>query len=257
MADNPNSLISSDVMQRIGEVVRGKAKALSRSSTISNAIVVETVPPTKTGQVGIKLVVRNVPYARAMEYGSGTHSQRNFLSPKQKMMKGTYEIKPKNPNGVLAFHWDKADPIRLQINRQKRASKLVHSDPETVAYYQDIARRERGEYMADWVVKKEKKATFKRVEKIWSGGDMAKYGTYSRLVADKSGKYVGRTSDGKYLFNYVDHPGIKAVNSEKGYMRPALAESKDDILKLISEDALKNVKLKIRAIFSRPGGINK
>jgi len=55
----------------------------------------------------------------------------------------------------------------------------------------------------------------------------------------------------------VLHPGIRAYNSGKGYIREAFAQSLPKIKEDLSEDAQKSLKLKIRAVFSRPGGVNK
>ena len=176
MADNPNSIVDDATMKKIGEIIKSKAKGLSPSSRIDAALVVEMIPPTKTGQTGVKLTVRGVPFARAMEYGSGTHNVRKFQSKRQTSPTSTIEITPKNGKKFLVFDWDKAEGYGMK--------NPVH-------------------------------------------------------------------------LTRVDHPGIKAANEGKGYMHPALEASRQEISALIGENAMDNLRLKIRAVFSRPGGINK
>lgn len=58
-------------------------------------------------------------------------------------------------------------------------------------------------------------------------------------------------------FKSVMHPGVEAANNGRGYMREALVQSRSYIRETILKDASDNIKLKVRAIFSRPGGQNK
>lgn len=66
---------------------------------------------------------------------------------------------------------------------------------------------------------------------------------------EKKGNFVKRKS--------VLHPGIRPYNQGRGYMREALAQSKDKITEEVGQDAVKQLRLKVRTIFSRPGGKNK
>jgi hypothetical protein len=172
-------------------------------------LVVEIAPPTKTGQTGVKLTVRGVDFARAMEYGSGIHNKTKFQSKRQASPKGRILITPKTKK-ALAFKWDVADRELLRQTRIKyfQADKKAYEMP----------------------------------------------GVSSRGVPSFMGE---SQTDDRLLFNWVMHPGIEAANKGKGYMRPALEAARPEISKLIGEDAMKNLKLKIRSIFSRPGGVNK
>ena len=46
-----------------------------------------------------------------------------------------------------------------------------------------------------------------------------------------SPKFVGIGRGGKYLFRYVDHPGVEA----RPYMKPAIEENKEEMKRLIGE----------------------
>jgi len=261
-----NTLVDDETINSLAEYVRNRAAQLAPSfvSKYIDSVVVERTPTGKLGFL-VRVDLGKIPVgdkakaARALEYGSGIHSTRNFVSKGQAKLgngpKGEYKIEPKKPGGVLAFHWEKADFIRLEINRQKRASKLVHNDPELVASYENIRKNEYN--YKDFAVRKEKHTAFRIASGMWKGGEYAKYGTYARLVADKTGKYVGRTKDRKYLFNWVDHPGVVPYNNGRGYMRLALEDSRDHIEDVLGKDAANNLLIKFRAVFSRKGGINK
>lgn len=58
-------------------------------------------------------------------------------------------------------------------------------------------------------------------------------------------------------FMYIMHPGVEAANNGRGYLREALVQSREYIRENILQNASDSVKLKVRAIFSRPGGKNK
>lgn len=62
--------------------------------------------------------------------------------------------------------------------------------------------------------------------------------------------------DKKVAVPSVMHPGIKPYKG-RGYMREALVQSKDRIAEELGKEAADNLRLKVRAIFSRPGGKNK
>lgn len=62
--------------------------------------------------------------------------------------------------------------------------------------------------------------------------------------------------DGRMVFKSVMHPGV-APYKGKGYLREALIQSKEYIKEVVGADAAKNVKFKLRAVFSRPGGVKK
>lgn len=52
-------------------------------------------------------------------------------------------------------------------------------------------------------------------------------GTKFRGISKKSGKA---------LFNFVEHPGVKAANNGKGYLRPAITEVRKTMRREISKD---------------------
>jgi len=58
------------------------------------------------------------------------------------------------------------------------------------------------------------------------------------------------------LFNWVDHPGIPPYKG-KGYIGIAVRDAQTKISGEIGEDAASELIVKIRKIFSRPGGVNK
>lgn len=63
---------------------------------------------------------------------------------------------------------------------------------------------------------------------------------------------VSKTSDppGKALFAYVDHPGVKAANSGKGYLKPAIDKIRRQIRKEIPADVRKAALGTFRKAFS-------
>ena len=55
-------------------------------------------------------------------------------------------------------------------------------------------------------------------------------------------KFLGvSTTTGKAMFNYVDHPGVQAANSGKGYIKPAVDKVRAQIRKEIPADVRKAV----------------
>lgn len=52
-----------------------------------------------------------------------------------------------------------------------------------------------------------------------------------------SKKFIALTKEGKYLFRYVEHPGVEA----RPYMKPALTESKDNMLRMIGQPFMVDV----------------
>lgn len=178
MTDNPN-LLDDEALRLIGNYVKTKAQALAPSFVAPFITEVE-IKTNKEGDYSIKtgLDLAKIPEgnraksARAYEYGSGIHAQRNI---KSKHQVGKYiKIEPKKPGGVLVFSWD-----RVENNKNP-----VH-------------------------------------------------------------------------FKSVMHPGVEAANNGKGYLRLALTNSKEYIKEVVGKDAAKNIKFKLRAVFSRPGGTNK
>jgi hypothetical protein len=205
-----NELVDKEALNAIGKLVQNRAKSLSPSSRVANAIEMEIAPPTKTGQNAIKLTVNMikhaVPFARAMEYGSGIWARGRVKSPHQATMGGKIRIEPKNPDGVLAFPWQKANVNALKANLRKRISE-------------------------------------------------AKSVGLSAAYARKDGnKFYGEAPDGNLMFNYVDHPGILAANKGAGYMRLALKQTIEEIKGMVGANGAKNLKLKVRAKFTRSGG---
>lgn len=66
--------------------------------------------------------------------------------------------------------------------------------------------------------------------------------------------FAGIAPDGKLLFNHVEHPGVQAANNGRGYMRLSLEVNKEKINREIAKSAAEKLKLKIRSVFTRPGG---
>jgi len=58
--------------------------------------------------------------------------------------------------------------------------------------------------------------------------------------------YVGTAEDGKKLFNYVDHPGVRGVN----YTKAAEDSVRKTIRKKIAADGVQNLRLYLRSRFS-------
>lgn len=53
------------------------------------------------------------------------------------------------------------------------------------------------------------------------------------------GKFLGVSSKGKAMFRFVDHPGVAAANSGKGYLAPAFAKVRRQIRKDIPVEVRK------------------
>ena len=56
-------------------------------------------------------------------------------------------------------------------------------------------------------------------------------------------KLLGRLKDGRYKFRYVDHPGVEGTN----YTSAAIEESRDEIKDLLGREALKGLRIYLRA----------
>lgn len=65
---------------------------------------------------------------------------------------------------------------------------------------------------------------------------------WEKLSGDEPGTWYGgaklikKTQEGKAIFRYVEHPGVKAAGGGKGYLRPAIAEVRKTMRKEISKD---------------------
>lgn len=70
-------------------------------------------------------------------------------------------------------------------------------------------------------------------------------------LARTMGKFYGIGSDGRLLFNWVEHPGIEAANSGRGYLRAAFDDSKASTRNSIAKMGVQNILLKVRTRFSR------
>jgi hypothetical protein len=65
-------------------------------------------------------------------------------------------------------------------------------------------------------------------------------------------KFVGVSSTtGKAMFNYVDHPGVEATNSGKGYLAPAITKVRNQIKKEVPKDVRDAVLGSFRRAFKK------
>ena len=64
-------------------------------------------------------------------------------------------------------------------------------------------------------------------------------------------KFRGISSQGKAIFNYVEHPGVEAANGGRGYLAPAIAEVRKTIRKEVPQEVRKAVVGEIRKAFKR------
>jgi len=58
---------------------------------------------------------------------------------------------------------------------------------------------------------------------------------------------IPRLPDGRVLLKKVEHPGVEAANSGKGYLAPAINKVRADIRKKFAKEAKKSIVLDIRA----------
>lgn len=204
-------LLTTENMGIIQNLLDSKIQQLSPSPKLSSAVEF-VIYESKNGnsiKVRINMKKHNLPYARAMEYGSGT--RKSILGKRQSKHQSspnsTIRIAPKKPGGLLAFHWEKANVQVLRGNAAKRIADSGESG------------------LSD-----------------------------SFILRNDGGKFAGVASDGKYLFNYVDHPGIRAANNGKGYLRLSLSESLENIETAVGKSAAENLRIKLRVAFTRAGG---
>jgi hypothetical protein len=111
-------LLDTKQISAIRSYVKAKAKSLAPKHVAPH--IGATVKARADGW-SVKWIVniREAPDAAAQEYGSGIHGEK----------KKKYIIKPKNPNGVLAFKWDTANKDALKGNLIRRigeARRLGH-----------------------------------------------------------------------------------------------------------------------------------
>ena len=68
-------------------------------------------------------------------------------------------------------------------------------------------------------------------------------------------KFLGvSTKTGKALFNFVDHPGVEAVNNGKGYLAPAIAKIRRT---MINKELPKDVRKAVLGTFRKSFGVSK
>lgn len=68
-----------------------------------------------------------------------------------------------------------------------------------------------------------------------------------------SHKFKGFSDDGRYLFKYVEHPGVEAANGGKGYIGPAVTKARAKIRRQIPDAVKKHVVNEIRRVFKQEG----
>ena len=66
-----------------------------------------------------------------------------------------------------------------------------------------------------------------------------------------SPKFAGFTPDGRGMFRYVEHPGIEAANSGKGYIAPAMIELRKRARAELTKDVRDAILGDLRASFGR------
>lgn len=259
MASNiDENVVDTSLSDKIKNIILKKAKA-SAPKHIASHIRDEDTEVIK-GDKGytIKMRVLVTPYkgiegiadARAQEYGSGIHNTRKFKSKRQKTPTSTYEITPKKPGGVLVFQWEATD---INQARQRKFNRGLGTDKK-IAYknaehelHQDYLKQlsalkspmARTAFTSAWNKKRDSLLSVKKYQ------------------IDKKFKNIKmEKDDSEWVLKRVDHPGIHPYKN-RGYMRYALEQSKSKILSALKEGATENLRLKIRTIFSRPGGVNK
>lgn len=70
-----------------------------------------------------------------------------------------------------------------------------------------------------------------------------------------SHKFKGFSDDGRYLFKYVEHPGVEAANGGKGYIGPAVTKARQKIRRQIPDAVSRHIVNEVRRIFKQEGSI--
>jgi hypothetical protein len=119
-------LLDTKQISAIRSYIKAKAKSLAPSQVAPH---IGATVKARTDGWSVKWIVniREAPDAAAQEYGSG-----------EKVPGGKkYIIAPKKPNGVLAFHWQKANKEALRGNLDRRIGEA-----RRVGLGIDFARRD-------------------------------------------------------------------------------------------------------------------
>lgn len=66
---------------------------------------------------------------------------------------------------------------------------------------------------------------------------------------DKAADYIPKTSDGRVILKEVNHPGVEAANNGKGYIHPAINETRRLYRKRLAQELIQGIKLDLRAGF--------
>lgn len=66
-----------------------------------------------------------------------------------------------------------------------------------------------------------------------------------------SPKFVGFAEDGRLLFRFVDHPGVRALKNGRGYMKPAIDKVRKNVRKELSKDTRDAILGTFRRAFKR------
>ena len=64
---------------------------------------------------------------------------------------------------------------------------------------------------------------------------------------EKANDNIPRTEDGRVILQKVMHPGVEAANDGRGYLEPALEETKKSILKNLPSDLKYSIVLDLKA----------
>lgn len=64
-----------------------------------------------------------------------------------------------------------------------------------------------------------------------------------------SHKFKGFSEDGRYLFKYVDHPGVEAANGGRGYIGPAVTAVRAKIRRELPADLRKQITIEVGKFF--------
>jgi hypothetical protein len=84
---------------------------------------------------------------------------------------------------------------------------------------------------------------------------MEQYGEEAvREALRYSHKFVGFAEDGRYLFKFVEHPGVEAANGGKGYIGPAVTEVRKKIRKQIPTKVREQILGDINKTFKKSKG---
>ena len=139
-----------------------------------------------------------------------------------------------------------------QHSKSNRVRATIHSTVEQKGYLYVIRTRAGGpnakdararEYGSGLHARKGKKAKYP-IRPRETGGVLV-------FPWDKASDLIPRTKDGKVILKEVMHPGIRADNGGRGYLRPARIEVNRFIKKKLLKDGAEGIKMDIRFAFGK------